>query len=181
MFKKISVKTFVAAGIGAALFFVLGKFAAIPVFANTTICFQYAILAFFAVLYGPICGVLVGFVGHALIDFTSYGPWWSWIVTSALVGLLIGVFTQKMDVESGELGKKSIFNFIIAVAAANAVGWVAVAPTLDILIYSEPANKVYIQGLIAFASNSVTSIVIGLILLIAYSKTRTKKGSLTQD
>lgn len=63
--KKFSVKTIVAIGIGAALFFVLGRFVAIPSpVANTTISVQYGLLAFLAVVYGPVAGALIGFIGQ---------------------------------------------------------------------------------------------------------------------
>lgn len=66
--KKFSVKTIVAIGIGAALFFVLGRFVAIPSpVANTTVSTQYGLLAFLSVVYGPVAGALVGFIGHTQI------------------------------------------------------------------------------------------------------------------
>ena len=59
--KKFSVKTIVAIGIGAALFFVLGRFVAIPSpVPNTNISVQYGLLAFLAVVYGPVAGALIG-------------------------------------------------------------------------------------------------------------------------
>lgn len=65
-----SIKTVVAIGIGAALFFVLGRFVAIPSpVPNTNISLQYAVLALLAVMYGPVAGGLIGFIGHTLIDF----------------------------------------------------------------------------------------------------------------
>ena len=49
-----SIKTVVAVGIGAALFFVLGRFVAIPSpVPNTNISLQYAVLALLAAMYGP--------------------------------------------------------------------------------------------------------------------------------
>lgn len=69
-----AVTQVVAIGIGAALFFVLGRFAAIPTpIPNTTINIQYALLAVLAVLYGPAVGLLAGLIGHVLIDATGYG------------------------------------------------------------------------------------------------------------
>lgn len=180
--QKISVRTFVATGIGAALFFVLGRFAAIPVFANTTINLQYAVLGFFAVLYGPLAGALIGLIGHALIDFTSWGPWWSWIIASGVVGVVLGFFAgEKMNVEEGNFGAPQAIRFNIANVVANLAGWVVIAPVLDILIYQEPANKVFIQGLIAAAGNIITTAIVGTLLLFANSKTRTRKGSLDQE
>lgn len=179
--KPLSVKTFVAIGIGAALFFVLGRFASIPVFANTYINIQYALLAFMSVVFGPIAGALIGLIGHALIDFTTYGPWWSWIVTSGIVGCAIGFFGRKINVEKGTFTAKDAIGFNIANIIGNGAGWFLIAPTLDILIYQEPANKVYVQGLIAGAANIVTTAILGTLLLFAYSKTKTQKGSLDKE
>ena len=69
--KKFSVKTVVAIGIGAALFFVLGKIAIPSFVANTNISLQYAILAMFATLFAPIAGALIGFIGHTLIELQA--------------------------------------------------------------------------------------------------------------
>ena len=83
--KKMSIKTVVAVGIGAALFFVLARFVSIPSgIPNTSICLQYAVLALFAILYGPVAGGLIGFIGHTLGDLSWGGsPWWSWVLASA--------------------------------------------------------------------------------------------------
>ena len=52
--KNSSIKTVVAIGIGAALFFVLGRFVAIPSgIPNTNISLQYAILGMLAAMYAP--------------------------------------------------------------------------------------------------------------------------------
>ena len=53
--KNNNIKTFVAVGIGAALFFVLGRFVAIPSpVPNTNISLQYAVLGLLAAMYGPV-------------------------------------------------------------------------------------------------------------------------------
>ena len=55
--KNSNSKTFVAVGIGAALFFVLGRFVAIPSpVPNTNISLQYAVLGLLAAMYGPVAG-----------------------------------------------------------------------------------------------------------------------------
>ena len=56
--KKFSVRTIVAIGIGAALFFVLGRFVAIPSpVPNVNISVQYGLLAFLAAVFGPVAGL----------------------------------------------------------------------------------------------------------------------------
>ncbi|QRV01631.1 ECF-type riboflavin transporter substrate-binding protein [Arcanobacterium phocisimile] len=183
MAKKMSpVVQVVAIGIGAALFFVLGRFAAIPTpIPNVSIALQYAILAVFAVLFGPVSGSLIGGIGHVLIDATGYGIWASWEISSAVVGLIIGAMMIGNKVYEGELPTKTIVRFNISVVVAHALSWMLVAPLGDILIYSEPANKVFVQGVTAFASNALTTGIIGTLVLIAYAKTRTQTGSLSTE
>ena len=52
------------------------------------------------------------------------------------------------------------------------------APLLDILIYAEAPATTYAQGVAAAIMNIISVAVIGTLLLIAYSATRTKSGSL---
>ena len=181
--KVLSIKTIVAIGIGSAVFLILGRFAAIPTgVPNTEIQTAYAFLALMAVLYGPVAGIAIGFIGHTLKDLTAYGsPWFSWIIASAVVGLIIGLAWKKLHVNEGEFKKKEIILFNIYQIAANIIAWGVVAPSLDILIYAEPANKVYLQGLVAGISNIVTVGILGTVLLLTYAKTRTKKGSLDKE
>lgn len=178
--KKLSVKSVVAIGIGAALFFVLGKISIPTPVPNTYISLQYAVQAVFATLFGPIAGLLIGFVGHTLIDVTSYGPWWSWIIASAFAGLVIGLITWKMDINEG-LDTKKVIRFNVAQILAHLLAWGVVAPVLDIVIYAEPVEKLFVQGLMAGAANIVTTGVVGSLLLLAYAKTIVKKGSLSKE
>ena len=172
-----SIKTVVAVGIGAALFFVLGRFVAIPSpVPNTNISLQYAVLALLAVMYGPVAGGLIGFIGHTLIDLSWGGtPWWSWVITSAFVGVIVGLFAKKLNVQEGDFGKGKVTLFAIANIAAHVIGWIVVAPVLDILIYAEPANKVFAQGAFAAISNTITAVIVGGLLVLAYTKTIAKK------
>lgn len=183
MGKNLTIKTIVAIGIGAAVFVILGRFASIPTgIPNTEIQTAYAFLALMSVVFGPIAGGLIGLIGHGLKDLIFYGsPWWSWVVVSGFVGLFIGFLANRINIESGVFGKKQIISFNITQVIVQAIGWGLIAPTLDILIYAEPANKVYTQGLAAGLSNIVIVGVLGTILLIAYAKTRSQSNSLTKE
>ncbi len=178
--KKLSIKSVVAIGIGAALFFVLGKISIPTPVPNTYISLQYAVEAVFATLFGPIAGLLIGFIGHTLVDATSYGPWWSWIIASAFVGLVIGLANMKENFEEG-IDKKKIIRFNVSQAVAHLLAWGLVAPVLDILIYAEPIEKLFAQGLLAAVANIVTTGIVGTLLLLGYSKTIVKKGSLSKE
>ena len=181
--KKSPVTTIVAIGIGAALFFVLARFVAIPSpVPNTSITTQYGLLAFMSALFGPIAGLLIGFIGHFLNDLSAgWGIWWSWVICSGLFGLLVGLGCKGISIEDGKFEMPEIIRFNIVQAVSHLICWAAVAPTLDILMYQEPVNKVYLQGLTASAANIITTAIIGTILCVAYAKTKPQTGSLNRE
>ena len=180
--KKFSVKTIVAIGIGAALFFVLGKFVAIPSpVPNTSITTQYGLLAFMSVVFGPIAGALIGFIGHMLIDFAAgWGIWWSWVIASGVFGLLMGLSAKVLKMDDAQLGKKGLIKFNIAQVVSHLICWMAVAPVLDVYMMGEPWDKLISQGLMAGLGNAVTTGIVGSLLCVAYAATKTKAGSLTK-
>ena len=182
MNKKSPVTTIVAIGIGAALFFVLGRFVAIPSpVPNTNISIQYGLRAFMASLFGPVAGLLIAFIGHALIDVSyGWGIWWSWVIASGVAGLVMGFGTKNVNIEDG-FGKNEIIRFNLSQIIAHLIAWGVVAPVLDILIYSEPANKVFLQGLVGGIANIVTTAIVGTLLAIAYASAKPKAGSLKKE
>ena len=181
--KKFGIKQIVATAIGAALFFVLGRFVAIPSgIPDTNISIQYGALGFIAATFGPIVGVLAGLIGHFFIDFSyGWGVWWSWVIASAVCGLLMGLGNMNGKIDEGEFGKKDIIRFNVVQVIANAISWVVVAPLLDILMYAEPANKVFAQGALSAVINIVATGVVGTILCVAYARTIPKKDSLQEE
>ena len=180
---KITTRTIVAIGIGSAIFYVLNRFVSIPSgIPNTSINTAYAFLAFMSTVFGPLAGALIGFIGHTLTDATMYGSiWWSWVVVSAFVGCAVGLCQSKVNVEDGKFSSKDLLFFNLYQIAANIIGWGVLAPVLDILIYKEPADKVFLQGLTAGAANLITVAILGSVFLTLYAKTRTSAGSLTKE
>ncbi len=185
MNNKSTTRTIVATGLGAAVFLVLFMFVKIPSpVPETNLQIAYGISGFFATLFGPLCGFLVAFIGHALNDFIAYGsPWWSWIVASGVSGCVTGLAYKKVApaIEDGKFGGSEIKTFVIYTLIAQAVAWVIVAPVLDIVIYGEPANLVFVQGLVAFVADFVSAVVIGGLLLKAYAQTKVGKGTLSKE
>lgn len=177
----LSIKNIVAIGIGSAVFLVLGRFGSIPTgIPNTNLEVAYAFLALMSIIYGPVSGFLIGFIGHALKDMLFYGtPWFSWVIASAVVGLIVGLSYKFVDLEN--FNKKEILKFNFFQILGNVISWLIIAPTLDILIYSEPSNKVFIQGAFASISNILTIAIIGTSLVLIYSKSLVKKGSLSKE
>ena len=179
---KVTTRTIVAIGLGAAIFTLLFMYVKIPSPVPET-QFQpaYGVAAFFATLFGPIAGALIAFIGHALSDAVQYGtPWWSWVIASGVAGLVFGFAFKRTRVEEGEFKGKDILTFNLYNVIGNVIAWIVIAPLLDILIYQEPVNLVFVQGATAAGMNIISVAVIGTLLLIAYAATRTKKGSLSK-
>jgi energy-coupling factor transport system substrate-specific component len=179
---EFNTRTLVATAIGAALFALLFMFVKIPSpVPETSFQTAYGLAAFFATLFGPIAGMLIAFIGHALNDFIQYGsPWWSWIIASGVAGFIYGFAFKRTSVEDGVFSSKDILTFNVIQIIGNAIAWLLVAPLLDIIIYAEPANLVFTQGLWAFVMNSISAGVIGTLLLVAWAATRTRRGSLAK-
>ena len=180
--KNNSIKTVVAIGIGAALFVVIGLLINIPTFVpNTSIQLQYAVQSLLALIFGPIAGFFIGFIGHAVKDAVTYGPWWSWIIASGVFGLVIGLFKSRIRIQEGIFTSKDILAFNGIQLLANILSWGVVAPVLDILIYQQPLDLVFVQGLVAGIANAVTVAIGGTILLAVYAKTQVRQNSLTKE
>jgi len=183
MKNKIGIKEVVATGIGTALFIVLTQIQ-IPlvIVPNTALQPRMAVLAFISAVFGPVVGAIVGFLGHALGDALFYGSvWWSWVVPEAFVGAIIGWFVKQYAIKEGAFDGKKIALFDIVQIIANAIAWIIVAPVLDIVIYKEPANKVFAQGAFAFLGNIVNIAILGTLLAVGYSKIFAKSGSLEKE
>lgn len=179
---NFNTKTIVATGLGAALFTLLFMYVKVPTgFPEVSIQTAYGVGAFFAALFGPLAGGLIAFIGHALSDAVQYGsPWWSWVIASGVSMFITGFVFSKLKVEEGEFSVKDIVIFNIYQVVGNLIAWCLIAPALDVAIYAEPAAYVFAQGIWAAVPNIISAGVIGTVLLVLYSKTRSKKGSLTK-
>lgn len=180
---KVTTKTIVATGLGAAVFMLLFMYVKIPSpVPETSFQSAYGLSAFFATLFGPIAGGLIAFIGHGLSDALQYGsPWWSWVIASGVSSFIFGFAYKRTQVEEGEFKSKDIFIFNVIQVIGNIVAWVLVAPILDIIIYAEPVKLVFTQGIVAAIMNSISAGAIGTFLLIAYSATKSKKGSIKRN
>lgn len=177
---KFGIKEVVAIGIGTALFVALTEIQIPTPIPNTYLQPRMAIMAFLAAVFGPVVGGIIGLLGHALGDAMFYGSvWWSWVFPDAVVGLAIGIFAKKYAIKEGGFGgSKMIIHFNVVQVIANAVAWIVVAPILDILIYAEPVNKVFVQGAWAFVGNIIIIGILGTLLCAGYSAVGAKSSSL---
>lgn len=177
-----STKALVATALGAALFFVLFAYVRFPSpVPGTTIQVAYGVSSFFGAVFGPLAGMLSAFIGHALTDTVLYGsPWWSWVIASGVTGGIASIAYFFIDLKNGNMTRNLII-FNACQVIGHAMAWLFVAPGLDIAIYKEPAELVNTQGLLAFGINSISTAVVGSLLLMAYAKRQTASGSLTTE
>ncbi|MCV3554753.1 ECF-type riboflavin transporter substrate-binding protein [Pediococcus ethanolidurans] len=178
----ISVRTVVAIGIGTAIFFVLMRYIPIPTgVPDTNINLAYGFLALMGAIFGPIAGGLIAFLGHMFNDLTWGEPWWTWIVADGIYGILFGLTRKYLNIENGDLTKRKLVLFNVYQVLIAILVWGIIAPTGDVLVYSEPASKVYLQGITSVICNALSVEILGTILLVAYARTRSKKGSLKKE
>lgn len=180
MKRKLSIKEVVAIGIGTALFVALTE-VQIPLgfIPNTSLQPRVALLTFFAAVFGPVVGGVIGLIGHALGDALFYGSvWWSWVLPEAVVGIIVGMFAKQFDIKDGGFDKKAMVLFNVMQVIANAAAWIAAAPVLDVVIYAEPSNKVFVQGFWVFLGNIIVVGILGTLIASGYSNVGVKSSSL---
>ncbi len=171
MNKKIETKDILAIGIGTSLFVILTT-VQIPIgIPNTYLQPRIAIIAFLAAVFGPVVGAASGVIGHILGDIIFYGfVWWSWVIPEAVLGIGIGLFSTKLAAREGFFtSARKILLFNLVQIVTNAIAWILVAPILDIVIYSEPVNRSFVQGMFAFLGDIIVTGLLGTVLLIVYS------------
>lgn len=161
---------------GSVLFFLLGAFVSIPSPIDTVnICIQYGLLAFLAVVCGPLTGTLTGLLGHIAIDLYFGELCWSWILASAAFGGLLGVLANVIRFNAASRDRETLVRFNLCQLAVHVVCWAGIAPVLEILLYSENMDRIFEQGLTAAVSNAVTTAIVGSALLLAYAAAKSRK------
>lgn len=177
--KLLSTQTVVAIGVGAALYASLSFFQ-IPVGPNTSFRIAIAVLAIIGAYYGPLAGFAVGFIGHALNDMLLYGSvWWSWVFLSAVLGGVIGLIylDQDFSIRDGMFENKHIVKMLILTLVGLVLASLC-AYIGDVFFYGEPANKVWIQIIIASVSNAIVLAVLGIPAVVLLAKNNQKHTGL---
>ena len=165
---------------GSMLFFLLGRYVTIPSpIPTVNICVQYGLLAFLAVVCGPLTGSITGLIGHILIDLSGGQMFWSWILATAAFGGLLGVLANVTRLDPAHRDREMLVHFNLCQVATHVVCWAGIAPVLDILFYNENMDTIFAEGLTAALSNAVTTAVVGSTLLCLYAVLSTRRKDKT--
>ena len=174
-----TVKRIGTIALGSLLFFLLGRYVTIPSpIPTVNICVQYGLLAFLAVVCGPLTGSITGLIGHILIDLSGGQMFWSWIIATTAFGGLLGVLANVTRLDPAHRDREMLVHFNLCQVATHVVCWAGIAPVLDILFYNENMDTIFAEGLTAALSNAVTTAIVGSSMLAIYAvftARRTKK------
>lgn len=179
---KLTTKHVVAIGIGAALY-AAASMISINVAPNTSLRLAVALLCIFGAIFGPVVGFLVGFIGHALNDAISYGSvWWSWVFMSGSIGLCTGFIVMKadFDVLKGQINTVHI-GLLYVYALLGAVLGSVLSYVGDVFVYGEPAEKVWLQIIVANITNLIVVAAIGIPVVIAITKLKGRTTELEEE
>ena len=171
-----TVKRIGAIAAGSVLFFLLGRYVTIPSpIPTVNICVQYGLLAFLAVVCGPLTGSITGLIGHILIDLSGGQMFWSWILATAAFGGLLGVLANVTRLDPAHRDREMLVHFNLCQVATHVVCWAGIAPVLDILFYNENMDTIFAEGLTAALSNAVTTAIVGSALLALNAVRRARR------
>lgn len=179
---KLTTKHVVATGIGAALYAVTSVIA-ISIAPSTSLRLAVALLSIFGSIFGPMVGFLVGFIGHALNDAMMSGNiWWSWVFMSGSIGFFSGLITLSsgFDVLKGQI-KKTHSGLMYIYAVCGAIVGSILSIMGDVFIYGEPAEKVWIQIIVANITNLIVVAAVGIPVVIALTKLKSKTSELEEE
>lgn len=175
-----NTKTIVTIAIAAALYGVVGLIG-IPIGPNVQLRPAIIVLSVFAIYFGPIVGLLAGFLGHMLTDLLAgWGLWWTWELSSGIFGFFCGTvyLFRGFNIRYGLCKKFHLIFLCITAILGFACGYLF-AGIGDILIMSEPPKKIFFQVGIIFITNSLVFLFLALPIIIGFIKTNKKHNNLT--
>lgn len=167
---KFNLHEFLIAFAGT-VFFVLFSMIKTPLaFEEELLHIGIFVLAYFAMIYGPVVGGVIGIMGYSVARYLVAGTFhWSMAWSFAIFAIMIGSFQKKYKTAEGEFGAKQLLLFQIVQITANLITWVLIASLLDILLYGQEAVYLVRLGFYAFIYNAVLTGVCTPILGWIYS------------
>lgn len=179
---RLSTKTVVTIGIGAALYGAT-SFISIPIGPDTSLRPAIALLTVFGAFFGPLVGFLAGLIGHVINDLLNGGiVWWGWALGSGITAAFMGLIYlhKNFDPQRGAATRKHLGYLliygIVGIFVSLIFSW-----WFDVTFMGEPGNKVWVQVGMAASANIAVFIILGLPAVFGFAKRNAKNGSLKLD
>jgi len=174
---KFGTREVVYSAIGAALYAVLAvatNFIQLPSAGNVSFRPAVAIPMFFGVAFGPIVGLITGFLGNIISDLISgYGFWFWWDLGNGLMGLIPGLMAFSF---TSFKAQATIVKAEIYVIVGVVVG-MAVASISEMWVSGADMNTVIAGNFLpATIPNLINGLILVPILMIAYDAVVSRSG-----
>jgi energy-coupling factor transport system substrate-specific component len=180
---KWNTKTLVAIAIGAALFGVLMVYGSIPVFTNTQLTTAMIIPVVVGGLFGSVPAFVTLLLGNCLADLIGgWGFWIDWSIGNGVLGLFIGALPlYGARINEGIFKIQHAIIYAIVAVVGNAVAFGLVTPLLTTIIQGSELEITFLQSFAAAISNIAVLIIIGIPLLVVFSRRFGKRANLTEE
>lgn len=149
------------------LFYLLGRYAKITTGLDITYIFlQYPLLCILSIIYGPVVGVIVGVVGHILIDLANSSfVWFSWVTGTGFVGASLGLIAKRWKLKGLPKDDKKQYTkirlqYALIILGLNIIAFFVLAPILEVIIYKATIKDAFSRGLFIAFSNGLTSAIV---------------------
>lgn len=144
---------------------------------------SYALLGFFAALFGPVSGAVISLAGMLFVGLWragfDTGLWLreyfflSYTIASVVCGFIYGFAKKYVHADCGNFGYDGIIAYNVIQIAGNLAAWSLVAPVLELLFRpGRPAGEVFLQGLTAAFVDILSAEFIGTPLLLIHARIR---------
>lgn len=168
--KKIPVKRLVLGGLLTALYVILASFLKIPL-GGLKVTIEGLPVIIAAVLFGPVDGAVVGFLGEFMNQMLEFGftpTTLLWILPSVVRGLMVGLCLLPLKKQGSLLSEKPRSVHLVIFFAVNMVAAVVVSGLNTFTLYVDSKMFGYYSYAMVFGS-FVARIILGVATSIAMS------------
>ena len=175
---SISPRMLIATLVGAVLFTLMSYFVMLPTpIAGTFFFPSYAVLGFFATLFGPISGALISLSGMLAVGALWNNIVPSYTIASVVCGFIYGIAMKYVRADQGVFTDKDIIAYNVTQVIGNFAAWAVIAPLLEILLNPRvrPLHEIFLQGIITSFVDILSAEFIGTPLLFFYARVRRRQ------
>lgn len=168
---------------GAVLFTLTSYFVVLPTpIAGTFFFPSYAVLGFFATLFGPVSGAMISLSGMLVVGVLWGNIVLSYTIASVVCGFIYGIAMKYVRADQGIFTDKDIIAYNVTQVIGNFAAWALIAPVLEVLLNpGRPVREIFLQGIVTSFVDILSAEFIGTPLLFFYARARrrqlVKKGS----